>query len=116
MHGAEKTGDTIEMVAVHVTDEDAVDAAPLHARAHELNLSAFAAVEEKDISIPDYGGGGEAAGQRRDGGAGAEKNNAHGFGSLTEKGPLNVKAQASLSGHSPQGGDSRAVGGRNMHT
>src|SRR5262245_49840546 len=43
MECAEQAGDSVQVIAVQMSDENAVDSASLHARAHELNLSSFPA-------------------------------------------------------------------------
>src|ERR1051326_5277598 len=45
MQRAEQTGNAVEVIAVQMPDEDRVNAAPLDCRPHELQLSAFTAVE-----------------------------------------------------------------------
>src|SRR4030095_9752214 len=58
---AEQAGDSVEMVAVQVADEDRMNAAAFHARSHQLQLCAFAAVEQENIAFAHQCRGGQTS-------------------------------------------------------
>jgi hypothetical protein len=66
MHGAEQPCDSVKMIAVQMSDKDAVNTAALHAGAHELKLRAFATIEEKHVSVANDCSCREPACERRD--------------------------------------------------
>src|SRR3954470_24020284 len=56
MHGAEQPRNSVKMISMQMSDKNAVNAAALHAGAHQLYLRALAAIEQKHISIANHGG------------------------------------------------------------
>ena len=72
MQRAEQTRDAVKVIAVKVSDENRVDPAPLHARAHQLQLRTLTTVEQEDIAFTHERRRRQAPGQRWDRGAGSE--------------------------------------------
>jgi hypothetical protein len=66
MHGAEQPRNSIEMIAVQMSDEDAVNTAALHSGTHQLYLRSFSTIEQKHVSIANHGGRREPACERGD--------------------------------------------------
>jgi hypothetical protein len=77
MHGAEQPRDSIKMIAVQVSDKDAVNSAALHTGTHQLQLRAFATIEQKHISIANHGGRREPTSERRDSGTCSKQYDSH---------------------------------------
>ena len=73
MERADESGDSVKMVAVKMSDENRMDTAALHAGSHELQLRAFAAVEQKHVAFADESGGRQSSTQRGHSGTGSEQ-------------------------------------------
>ena len=71
MKRTEQSGDAVEVVAVKMPDEDRMDPTSLYTRAHQLQLRAFAAVEQKHVAITDERGGRQPSRECRDGRTGS---------------------------------------------
>jgi hypothetical protein len=57
MQGTDQSRDAIQVVAMKMAYENAVNPAAFHARPHELYLSSFAAVEQKHVALTHESGG-----------------------------------------------------------
>src|ERR1043165_8717853 len=75
-HRGQEAGQSVEVIAVHVADEDGLDGAGTEGALEDLLLRSFAAVEEQRAAVHHHRGGGEVALARRRAGAGPEEDEA----------------------------------------
>src|SRR5262249_11126487 len=78
MKSTDQARDTVEVISVQMPDENRMDAAAFHARSHELQLRAFATIEQKNVAFADQRRRGQASSKRGDSRTRSEKDYFHG--------------------------------------